>query len=62
VDHITPLADGGAPFDHENLQPLCASCHNRKSAMELAQKKRTPPRDTHASGAGFLYYKDADKQ
>lgn len=33
VDHITPLAQGGT-HQWANLQPLCASCHNRKTATE----------------------------
>ncbi|KKN04348.1 hypothetical protein LCGC14_1098270 [marine sediment metagenome] len=33
VDHITALCEGGT--DHMgNLQGLCASCHNRKTAMQ----------------------------
>jgi len=31
VDHITPLAAGGA-LAERNLQALCASCHSRKTA------------------------------
>ena len=34
VDHITPLADGGAELDPANCQPLCRSCHTAKSAAE----------------------------
>lgn len=30
VDHIIPIADGGAELDESNLQSLCAACHNRK--------------------------------
>jgi len=30
VDHIVALADGGADEDH-NKQPLCGSCHSRKT-------------------------------
>ncbi|MFO7537596.1 MAG: HNH endonuclease signature motif containing protein [Chloroflexota bacterium] len=33
VDHITPLADGGTN-NTNNLQPLCHSCHSRKTAVE----------------------------
>jgi 5-methylcytosine-specific restriction protein A len=33
VDHITPLSRGGTN-DRENLQPLCHSCHSRKTALE----------------------------
>jgi len=33
VDHITPLAAGGT-HDLANLQPLCKSCHSRKTAVE----------------------------
>ena len=34
VDHIVPLGQGGAPFDYENLQSLCVSCHAVKSRRE----------------------------
>jgi 5-methylcytosine-specific restriction protein A len=34
VDHIHPVTDGGKFFDELNLQPLCTSCHNSKSAKE----------------------------
>jgi 5-methylcytosine-specific restriction protein A len=36
VDHVTPIKDGGARFDAANLQALCISCHNRKTARERA--------------------------
>jgi 5-methylcytosine-specific restriction enzyme A len=34
VDHIQPIEQGGAKLDISNLQPLCHSCHNRKSNAE----------------------------
>lgn len=34
VDHIIPIKQGGAPYDLENLQTLCWSCHSRKSIEE----------------------------
>ena len=34
VDHITPIKQGGARFDRSNLQSLCVSCHNAKTAKE----------------------------
>lgn len=33
VDHRTPLRDGGSN-KWDNLQPLCASCHSRKTAAQ----------------------------
>jgi len=33
VDHIVPRANGGTN-DFDNLQPLCKSCHSRKTARE----------------------------
>jgi len=33
-DHITARIEGGAEYSEKNLQPLCSSCHNRKSAKE----------------------------
>jgi 5-methylcytosine-specific restriction enzyme A len=34
VDHIIPLSRGGARLDPENLQSLCRTCHNRKTAVD----------------------------
>jgi 5-methylcytosine-specific restriction protein A len=34
VDHIIPMAQGGAKYDEENLQALCKSCHDKKTAKE----------------------------
>ena len=33
VDHIVPKSRGGTD-DWTNLQPLCHSCHSKKTAME----------------------------
>lgn len=35
VDHIKPLADGGEPYDENNLQLLCRECHGKKTAKEV---------------------------
>ena len=40
ADHVLPLKDGGARFDWTNLQALCVSCHNRKTAGETARRSR----------------------
>jgi 5-methylcytosine-specific restriction protein A len=34
VDHITPKRQGGSD-DESNLQPLCATCHSRKTNREM---------------------------
>ena len=34
VDHVTPLFQGGAALDPENLQSLCLECHRIKTAEE----------------------------
>ena len=39
VDHIRPVNQGGAQLDLENLQSLCAACHNRKSGAERHQRQ-----------------------
>ena len=36
---IRPVNQGGAPLDLENLQSLCAACHNRKSGAERHQRQ-----------------------
>jgi len=35
ADHIVPVAKGGAECDLDNLQGLCKSCHDRKTACEV---------------------------
>lgn len=32
VDHVVPVAQGGAFFDDANLASQCSSCHSRKTA------------------------------
>jgi len=39
-DHITPLHKGGAAFDRNNIQTLCAKCHEVKSAYEARMRER----------------------
>lgn len=34
ADHIQPINRGGERLDVANLQPMCARCHNSKSANE----------------------------
>jgi len=42
VDHITPVSEGGHPFDPGNLQTLCEDCHQEKTAREAAERAQTP--------------------
>jgi len=41
VDHILPLADGGARLELSNLQPLCGACHAAKTAGEHSRRGPT---------------------
>jgi 5-methylcytosine-specific restriction protein A len=38
-DHVVPLAEGGAD-DDDNVQPLCQTCSDAKSAGESARGRR----------------------
>ena len=38
ADHIQPIQAGGDRFDWNNLQSLCHSCHNSKTAKENANR------------------------
>lgn len=40
VDHIKPIMDGGEVFDWDNLQSLCHSHHNSKTAKENALRRQ----------------------
>lgn len=44
VDHITPIKQGGAMRDPQNLQSLCRSCHSQKTHAERAGRRWTPPK------------------
>lgn len=35
VDHILPIAMGGAEFDEDNLQVLCVECDKKKTAKDM---------------------------
>lgn len=35
VDHIVAIHDGGAIWDPENLQTMCAGCHSEKTSQEV---------------------------
>lgn len=38
VDHIEPICDGGSKLSRKNLQPLCKSCHSKKTIRETKAK------------------------
>lgn len=38
ADHIIEIADGGSPFDADNLQTLCKTHHAEKSKAEKARR------------------------
>lgn len=40
VDHIWEIADGGALYDHDNLQTLCAPCHDGKTEAAADYRRR----------------------
>ena len=43
VDHIEPLAEGGAVYDLTNLQALCRHCHIEKTRGENLARRPVPP-------------------
>ena len=49
VDHVTPLAAGGAPFDIANTSVLCRACNSTKGASTdrggVAHRARPMPPD-----------------
>ncbi len=38
TDHIKEIKDGGDRYSWENLQSMCNSCHNKKTAEERAKR------------------------
>ena len=49
-DHRTPLRNGGAPYDMDNLQTLCRGCHIDKTRAE----NRRPPTPQELEWAAFV--------
>ena len=45
VDHVTPLARGGDPYDPANLQALCFRCHRAKTRRENLHGRPRPAWD-----------------
>jgi 5-methylcytosine-specific restriction enzyme A len=41
VDHVIELKDGGAPFDEDNVQVLCGSCHTWKTLQVRMERMLT---------------------
>ena len=39
VDHITPLAEGGAKYDHRNFMALCHDHHDEKTVQDALRGK-----------------------
>lgn len=39
VDHIKEISDGGSLTDKDNLECLCHSCHNKKTAAHAKVRK-----------------------
>lgn len=40
VDHIHRIKAGGDPYDMNNFQALCRTCHDKKSSSEGLEAKR----------------------
>lgn len=38
VDHIVPMEEGGEAWAPANLQPLCSTCHGRKTNREVRER------------------------
>lgn len=43
VDHVVPLAAGGAPLDPNNLQSLCIPCHQAKTLRDMKCMRHGKP-------------------
>ncbi len=51
IDHLTPVARGGAPYDLDNLDVLCRPCNSRKG-NRAADPGGSPPDRPRADAAG----------
>lgn len=51
ADHILPISQGGARYDLENGQCLCAACHARKTLRE--QREHSQPSEGTSTRSGI---------
>ncbi len=40
IDHVMPIAEGGAPASTQNLAAICRDCHASKSRREVARSNK----------------------
>lgn len=50
VDHIVPVARGGALYSDENLQDLCSECHRAKTQGEALEDALFRRRSRYGEG------------
>jgi 5-methylcytosine-specific restriction protein A len=50
VDHIRPITEGGARLDPANLQVLCTSDHNSKTARQKRPSYQRSDKPLRATG------------
>lgn len=49
VDHIVPIHKGGRGIGFENVQVVCATCHRKKTAVDLSKVKVVDPEGVEPS-------------
>lgn len=54
VDHIVEIEDGGEVWDINNLQHLCSTCHNQKTAREAVKRRKKVENGGFGSLSDFL--------
>lgn len=60
LDHIKPLAEGGEPFNEENIQILCRECHGKKTAKEVWGVGAISNKDNKNSPASSSFFVSND--
>jgi 5-methylcytosine-specific restriction enzyme A len=52
VDHVVPVAEGGASFDIANLRTLCLPCHGRRDGRRAGRAIRADDDEELCGGGG----------
>jgi 5-methylcytosine-specific restriction endonuclease McrA len=55
VDHVEPVADGGAYYDPANLRAACVACNARRGALLVNRQRRRHDR-TYPYRTGVAEY------